>query len=620
MWSFRCVEAMSRDGCGLPGFPGIRMWITLDHSRSGIGTMANVVTLGGTDATSTARARRAATVTTSLATGVAVLTVLMSGLADRVADDSLAFAERRLPVWLSVVCLIAIGLLVAGLWASRKHHPGASIGLSVATVGTFLPLWAAWSWLPEGVRAGVLAVTPFVVIGTAQVALSWSAPRSRNASSAVRVVLALVVASAVVHILGYDPFADPGCARTCADVEPVLAGLFSTASVVLIAGSLTLVAALLAAVIVVRYPYPRTPRLIVGAVLVSLSTEMAFVAVRLETWGDAAVAGLLLILQPVAIAVTATAVCVVAARTLRTRSAVDRLAARLSGPLAALGGVEGIHFAVPGETRWIDPAGRDATEPSRQDRYVVLSDESGPVLRLLVAGGTDEGDVLAAITPATRLALQNAQLSAVAKARLAEVQASQRRVVAMSDAERRRIERDLHDGAQQRLVSVAFHLKLALAGADPSTAVQLAAAENRVRAALAHLRRLAHGIFPSVLADEGLAAALGELVSMSDVPTTLDIRTHADVGAEAAMAAYATVVAVLGTLERPAPDTRAQILVDQDGETLTVHAEVNIGGGTKVATDFSDVADRVGALGGRFTNPHTATGTTVVAAVIPCES
>jgi signal transduction histidine kinase len=146
-----------------------------------------------------------------------------------------------------------------------------------------------------------------------------------------------------------------------------------------------------------------------------------------------------------------------------------------------------VHFAVPGEARWVDVAGRDATDLPGQDKYVVLSDESGPVLRLLVARGTDQGDLLAALTPATRLALQNAQLSAVAKARLADVQASQRRVVATSDSERRRIERDLHDGAQQRLVSVAFHLKVALAGADPSTSVRLAAAESRVRDALGQL-------------------------------------------------------------------------------------------------------------------------------------
>jgi signal transduction histidine kinase len=248
----------------------------------------------------------------------------------------------------------------------------------------------------------------------------------------------------------------------------------------------------------------------------------------------------------------------------------------------------------------------------------VLSDESGPVLRLLVAGGTDEGDVLAGITPATRLTLQNAQLSAVAMARLVEVQASQRRVVAASDAERRRIERDLHDGAQQRLVSVAFHLKVALAGADPSTAAQIATAENRVRGALAHLRRLAHGIFPSVLTDEGLAAALDELVAASDVPTMLDFRSGTDVGAEAAMAAYTTVAAVLSLVEHPAPDTSAVVSVGQDGDILTVQAKVAVGGGTALAADFTHVADRVGALGGRFTMADAEAGTTAVMAVIPC--
>jgi signal transduction histidine kinase len=594
------------------------MWITLDHSRSGIRTMANVVTLGRTDATSTARARHAATAT-SLATGVAVLTVLMSALADRVGDDPLAFAERQLPAWLSLVCLFAVGLLVTGLWATRNHHPRASVGLAVATAGSLLPLWAAWSWLPGVVRAGVLAVSPFVVLGTARVALGWLEPGSEDVSGPMRVVFALVLASAGVHLVGYDPFADAGCARTCDDITPVLGGMLSTTSAGTISCALTFVAALLAAVVVLRDSHPRTPRLIVGAVLVSLGAYVVSAAARLVTWGDAVITGLLLVLQPVVVAVTATAVCVIAARTLRTRSAVDRLASRLSGPVATLGGVQGVHFAVPSEARWVDTAGRDAAEVPGHNSYV-LSDESGPVLRLVIARATDEGEVLAAVTPATRLALQNARLSAVAKARLADVQTSQRRVVAASDAERRRIERDLHDGAQQRLISAAFHLKVALARTDPATAEQIATAENRVRDVLARLRRLAHGIFPSVLAEEGLAVALDELVAASDVPTRLEVRSRIDVGAEPAMAAYATAAAVLGSVEHPAPDSRALISIDYEDDTLTVRAEVVAGGGAAIATDFVDVADRVGALGGQLTRSETATGATMVTTVIPCGS
>jgi signal transduction histidine kinase len=577
--------------------------------------MAHMARSGSMQRAPQMRAARASTVITSIATGVAVLTVLVSALAVRAGDDPFAYAGRRFPAWLTVVGLILIGFIVGGLWATRTR-PGASPGLAAATIGSLLPLWAAWSWLPDRVQAGVLAATPLAVM-VALVALNWSAPGSNNPRTAMRIVFALIVTSGVVHLLGYNPFADSECALTCVDVTPVLDGLLSTRSVVIASCSLTIVGTVIAAVIVLKDGNRHTPRLIIATVMMALCLQVLSAALRLATWGDSAVAGLLLVLPAVSVALVAIAVCVVVSRTLRVRIAVDRLAARLSGPVAALGGVQGVHFAVPCEARWVDVAGRDATDLLGHDRYVVLSDDSGPVLRLLVTRGADEGDVLSAFTPATRLALQNAQLSAVAKARLADVQASQRRVVAASDSERRRIERDLHDGAQQRLVSVAFHLKIALAEADPSTSVRLAAAESQVRNALGQLRRLAHGIFPSVLADEGLAAALEELVAASDVPTTLDLRTRDDVGMETATAAYATVAAVLHSIEHPSPNTRAVILVDRDGDILTVGAEVQAPGGT-VLGDFVDVADRVGALGGRLTTAEAATGTTAVTAVIPC--
>jgi signal transduction histidine kinase len=600
---------------GFPRYPDVDN-TELNNLTTYARRMAHMAPSGSMQRVRQLRAPRARAVITSIATGVAVLTVLVSALAVRAGDDPFAYAGRRFQVWLMVVGLMVVGFIVAGLWGTRTR-PGASGGLAMATIGSLLPLWATWSWLPDRVQAGVLAATPFTVM-VAGVALSWSASGSSHPSQAVWIVAALVVASGVVHLLGYNPFADSGCTLTCADATPLLDGLMSTRSAMVVSCSLTIVGAVIAAIIVLRDSDRHTPRLIIGAVFVALCVQMVSAALRLASWGDSTTAGLLLILPAVSVAIVGIAVCVIVTRTLRVRTAVDRLAARLSGPVAALSGVQGVHFAVPGEARWVDVAGRDATDLPGQDRYVVLSDESGPVLRLLVARGTDQSDLLAALTPATRLALQNAQLSAVAKARLADVQASQRRVVATSDSERRRIERDLHDGAQQRLVSVTFHLKVALASADPSTSVHLAEAESRIREALGQLRRLAHGIFPSVLAEEGLAAALDDLVAASDVPTTLDVRTRDDVGMETAMAAYATLASVLHSIEHPAPDTRAVILVDRDGDKLTVSVEVEGVVGTVVAADLVDVADRVGALGGRFTTAETATTATVVTAVIPC--
>jgi len=107
------------------------------------------------------------------------------------------------------------------------------------------------------------------------------------------------------------------------------------------------------------------------------------------------------------------------------------------------------------ESRWVDAAGSPVADSNDDGARVgvELVDGAGPLARLLVRPGGDHRDVIASLTPATQLALCNAQLAAVAKARLLDVQESRRRIVEAGDGERRRIERDLHDGAQQRLVS-----------------------------------------------------------------------------------------------------------------------------------------------------------------------
>ena len=125
-------------------------------------------------------------------------------------------------------------------------------------------------------------------------------------------------------------------------------------------------------------------------------------------------------------------------------------------------------------------------------------------------------------------------------------------------------------------------------------------------------------MFPSVLADEGLEAALEELVVSSDVPATLDVdrrrrRRRRD-------GRLRTVATALGSVGHPSAATRARISAIQDRDTLTVRVEVHAGSRTAGAAAFSEVADRVGALGGRFTLSGTPEDETVVTAVIPCAS
>jgi signal transduction histidine kinase len=437
-------------------------------------------------------------------------------------------------------------------------------------------------------------------------------------------VYVLAGAAALAHLLGYNPFADPGCLRTCQDVRPPLGGPLTTRAAVVVVCLLTIAAAAVAIAAFVAGGPARPPRSAAGAVVLALVALAASAALRLAGWGAAPTSLSRLAPEPLAVAVVGGVLCGVGIRTARTRAAIERLTTQLSDPAAALrqsgGAIRGVQFSMPDDGRWIDTAGQDVSDPPTPGSHLVLPDASAPELRLLLGRRADQGEVLASLTPATRWALRNAQLAAVARARLARVQASQRRIVAASDAERRRIERDLHDGAQQRLVSVAFHLRVALSGADPATTAQLTSAETEVRDALGHLRQLAHGIFPSVLATEGLGAALDELVAASDVPATLSVRVN-DVADAPAMAAYATVVAALDAIDHPSAATRAQVSVVQDGGTLTVRVEVTADDGIVVAPDCIDAADRVGALGGRLTLSDPAhDGTMTVAVVIPCGS
>ena len=226
------------------------------------------------------------------------------------------------------------------------------------------------------------------------------------------------------------------------------------------------------------------------------------------------------------LALVAAGVALARLRTRRTRATLARLvldigAAPAPGELRerladSLGdpSLELLHHLEGGE--WIDAQGREAALPAAGGREATRVRAGGEEVLAVVhrPGLLDDPALVAELATTASLALEHERLHAARRARLEELRASRARIVAAADAERRALERDLHDGAQQRLVAVALAIRLArhrIAADDPALDAGLAAAEARVRAAVVELRDVAHGLFPTVLADEGLRAALEEL-------------------------------------------------------------------------------------------------------------
>src|SRR6266487_3019028 len=198
-------------------------------------------------------------------------------------------------------------------------------------------------------------------------------------------------------------------------------------------------------------------------------------------------------------------------------------------------------------------------------------------------------------------------------------------VVAATDAERRRIERDLHDGAQQRLVSLAMNLGMArerFAGDPQAARTLLDEAHDEAKRALAELRDLARGIHPAVLADRGLDAAISALAARSPVPVEVgvDLRDRPPGAIEST--AYFVVAEALANVAKHAAATHAQVRITKQGGRLVVEVRDDGVGGADPAggSGLAGLADRVASIDGRLTVASPQGGPTVVRAELPCGS
>ena len=236
----------------------------------------------------------------------------------------------------------------------------------------------------------------------------------------------------------------------------------------------------------------------------------------------------------------------------------------------------------------------------------------------------DERKLLEAVVAAAGIALTNERLGAELRARVSELRASRARIVSAGDEERRRLERNLHDGAQQRLVALGMQLRLLgpRIRTDPAAAEALVAtAASELTISVDELRELALGIHPAVL-DHGLTVALESLAARSTVPTAVSVDLDERLPQVVEVAAYFVASEALANVAKYARATVVTISVSRPAEGALIEVtDDGIGGANDAGgSGLRGLADRVEALGGQLRIRSPVGSGTTISAVIPCGS
>ena len=258
-----------------------------------------------------------------------------------------------------------------------------------------------------------------------------------------------------------------------------------------------------------------------------------------------------------------------------------------------------IAYWLPHSRGFADATGHSVPEPAAIPGRTVTTLVRGDQRIAVVSHAAAFSDLTREIGAGVRLALENERLQAELLAQVEELRLSRVRVVETGDAERRRLERDLHDGAQQLLLSLSYEIRGARASAeaegDEDPKVLLDEAIDDAQAALGELRDLAHGIYPAILSEAGLAPALASYVD--DAPLPVDIRGLADGRLPSAveMAAY---LLVIGAVDLAVSRGATHVIVSADQDEARLVLTVEDDGDGRPIRPPAALADRIGALGG----------------------
>ena len=274
---------------------------------------------------------------------------------------------------------------------------------------------------------------------------------------------------------------------------------------------------------------------------------------------------------------------------------------------------------------YVDPDGQSIDVPAGPvtERGIARLERDGETLAVLAydpALDQEDPGRVGAVASMARLALENERLAAQVRAQLEEVRASRARIVEAGNAERRRIERDLHDGAQQRLVALAMRLDQARAGTSGAASL-IDETTAELLLAVREVRDLARGLHPTILTDAGLAAAVEALAERTPFPVTVSV-SDSRFAPEIEAAAYYVVAEGLTNIARYAGATGARVEATADGARLVVTVADDGRGGAdpSAGSGLRGLLDRLAAIDGELQIVSPTDGGTTLTAILPISS
>jgi signal transduction histidine kinase len=549
-----------------------------------------------------------------------------------IASRSPGYSLITSTAWAIALMLLAgWALLAAGVVQLRKVD-GRFVGvlLGAASSAWFVAQWdSAWARSALVFGAGLVlgSVCPVLVVH-AVLRLGGRLGRLDKATVAFSYVGTVVVAG-LAKALVFDP-KTAGCSECPSNPWLALDSPTIVVAVDAFAGVVSVIwSGLLTAALVLRsISYtPAQRRILLPVTALALGYLAAVFALYVLELGhvpaQAAASAWLWLAQAVILVALAAATAWPAIALRLTRYRLVRLlvgATRappvggLSAALAALLHDPSARLLYPlADGQLVNATGVVSRVPDDETAATRLTRGEETVAYLVHRSGVLDDATVSEVAQTARLALDNERLHAERESQLRELRESRRRIVATADRERRSLERDLHDGSQQKVVTLALALRLARLRSSngDASSVQLDEAEAEVAEVLAELRNVARGLFPTELADEGLEAALESYAESTSNPLTLDVSLSGRLPPAVESAALFSVV----RLTESAYGSPILVRVRDDGATL----QLNISTAEDVG-DLTAVEDRVGALGGTVEVIPIGTHGRMIKVELPCES